>query len=189
MTEIKIALLRGINVGKAKRVAMADLRDLVAELGFSEVRTLLNSGNVVFRGDGANEEVANVIEEGIAKRLGVSAAVTVISAGELARAVAENPLLDIADNPSRLLVAVTPSAKDAARLVPLAGRDWSPEAVALGSRVAYLWCPDGVIKSALSKAVEKELGTAVTARNWNTMTKLLALAESLDVSQTREESS
>jgi len=182
MAETKIALLRGINVGKAKRVAMADLRKLVAELGYSDVQTLLNSGNIVFRGKGTNEMVAKAIEEGIAERLSVSAAVTVISAQELARSLAENPLLDLADNPSRLLVAVTSTAKDAARLAPLTKRDWSPEAFALGSRVAYLWCPDGVIKSTLSAAVNKELGAAVTARNWNTTTKLLALAESLETS-------
>ncbi|HKI87080.1 MAG TPA: DUF1697 domain-containing protein [Thermoanaerobaculia bacterium] len=181
MAEIKIALLRGINVGKAKRVAMAGLRELVADLGYSDARTLLNSGNVVFRGTGSCETAA-AIATGLVERFEISAAVTVITAEELARAVAENPLSDRADNPSRLLMAVLADAADVARLVPLAERDWNPEALALGSRVAYLWCPDGVIKSAVSKAVDKELGAAVTARNWNTMTKLLALAESLETS-------
>ncbi len=180
MSETKIALLRGINVGKAKRVAMADLRALVSDLGYTDVRTLLNSGNVVFRAGGASAEAADAIERGISRSLGVSSPVTVITARELAAAMDENPLLAVADNFSRLLVAVLAGAAAAARLVPLAARDWSPEAFALGTRVAYLWCPNGVIKSALAKAVEKELGAAVTARNWNTMTKHLALATSLD---------
>ena len=101
-----VALIRGINVGKAKRVAMADLRSLLEKLGYSEVRTLLNSGNIVF--DAAREatrEVAARIEQAMVAKLEVSARVTVLTGSEFKTVVKENTLGAVADNPSRLLVA------------------------------------------------------------------------------------
>src|SRR5262245_44497169 len=107
MANRQVALLRGINVGRAKRVAMADLRALVEGLGYTDVRTLLNSGNVVFTAArGTPAQAAARIEKALTADLGVSARVTVLTAQELADAVAENPLLKVADNDSRLLVAV-----------------------------------------------------------------------------------
>ena len=172
-----VALLRGINVGRAKRVSMADLRALFADLGYGDVRTLLNSGNVVFSGPGATLGAAARIEEALARRLGVSARVTVLTAAELATIVAGNALLEVAGDHSRLLVAVLADPADRARLEPLTEQDWAPEALALGVRVAYMWCPDGVLASRLSAAVGRLLGDAVTARNWATVTKLHALTE------------
>ena len=102
-----VALLRGINVGTAKRVAMSELRALVEELGYSDVRTLLNSGNVVFTAAKAEpREAALRIKKALEGKLGVSARVTVISDEELADVVAGNPLGKVADNPSRLLVGI-----------------------------------------------------------------------------------
>jgi uncharacterized protein (DUF1697 family) len=174
----QIALIRGINVGKAKRVAMADLRALVEDLGYGDVRTLLNSGNVVFTAPGvAPGEAAARIEEALAKRTGVSARVTVLTASELATIISENPLTEVAEDPSRLLVAVLLNQADRRRLEPLAQQDWSPEALALGTRAAYLWCPEGLLASRLPEAVGRALGDAVTTRNWATMTKLQALLE------------
>jgi uncharacterized protein (DUF1697 family) len=172
-----VGLVRGINVGNAKRVAMADLRALVAKLGYGDVRTLLNSGNIVFTGPGASaEDAAARIEAALSRRLGVSARVTVLTAAELAAAAADNPLVDIATNPSRLLVAVLANPADRSRLKSLAKQDWAPEALAIGTRVAYLWCPDGIIASRVAKAVGHVLGDAVTMRNWATCTKLIDLS-------------
>ena len=171
-----MALLRGINVGHAKRVAMADLRALMTDLGYDDVRTLLNSGNVVFGAPaGAGSDIARRIERGIIERLGISSRVTVLSAAEVATAVADNPLLDVANDPSRLFVSVLTNPMDRAKLMPLARRDWTPEALAIGARVGYIWCPAGMTKSPLSKAVGDTLGDTVTTRNWATMTKLHAL--------------
>ena len=177
-TDRQAALLRGVNVGSAKRVAMADLRALVESLGFGEVRTLLNSGNVVYSAPGvAPADAAARIAAALPERLGVSASVVALGAAELAEAVAENPLAAVADNPSRLLVAVpSDPGAIASSLAPLTESDWAPEALAVGPRVAYLWCPDGVIASALAAAVGRALGDAVTSRNWTTMVKLAALA-------------
>jgi uncharacterized protein (DUF1697 family) len=176
MAGTHVALLRGINVGRAKRVAMAELRALVEGLGYRDVRTLLNSGNVVFTAPRtAPATAAARIEAALAERLGVTARVTALSAAELAAAVAGNPLLAADRHPSRLLVAVLADPADRRLLVPLTGEDWSPEAVALGARVAYLWCPEGVLASRLPEAVGRALGDGVTTRNWATMTKLDAL--------------
>ena len=107
------ALIRGINVGKAKRVSMAELRAAVERLGFTDVKTLLNSGNVVFTAArGTPAQAAARIEKALAADLGVTARVTVLTAPELADAVTANPLLKVADNHSRLLVAVLSDPAD-----------------------------------------------------------------------------
>lgn len=172
----QVALIRGINVGKAKRVSMGDLRALVEGLGYRDVRTLLNSGNVVFTSGTSPATAAARIEEAMTRDLGVTARVTVITAAELATAIAENPLRKIADNPSRLLVAVLRTAADLSKVKPLTTQDWGAEALALGARVAYMWCPDGISVSPLSETVGRALGDGVTARNWATMLKLQAMA-------------
>ena len=172
-----IALLRGINVGKAKRVAMADLRKLVEKLGYTEVRTLLNSGNVVFKSSSADTaKAAKRIEQALVDGTGVSARVLVISAAELAAAVKENPFLKIADNPSRLLVAFLANPADLAGLKPLLKQDWGKERLAIGSRVAYFWLPEGVIDSKIFAALSRRPSNDVTTRNWATVLKLHALA-------------
>jgi len=177
MANRHVALIRGINVGRAKRVAMADLRQLVEGLGYGDVRTLLNSGNVVFTAPRAAGNAAARIEKALAADLGVPARVTVLSATELAAVVAENPLLKVASDFSRLLVAVLSNSADRTKLAPLTKQDWAPEALAVGRRVAYLWCPDGILASPLVEAVHRPLGDAVTARNWATVLKLHALAQ------------
>jgi len=173
VADTRVALLRGINVGRAKRVAMADLRALFTTLGYDDVRTLLNSGNVVFSVPKTARGDAGVrIEKAIASKLGVSSRVTVLTADEIAAAVDGNPLRRIADNPSRLLVMVLARPELRKELTALSKQSWAPEALALGARVAYLWCPDGIIKSRLMLAVSRVLGDACTARNIATMTKL-----------------
>ena len=180
MASKHVALIRGINVGRAKRVAMADLRALVEGLGYRDVATLLNSGNVVFTIPGkAPGDPGPRIEEGLANRLGVPARVIVLTGAELAAAVAGNPLFEVATDPARLLVGVLGDPADRPRIEPLEPRDWGREAFALGPRVAYLWCPEGVLASPLVAAFNRALGDAVTTRNWSTMIKLNALVEAL----------
>lgn len=172
----QVALLRGINVGRAKRVAMADLRALVEGLGYGDVRTLLNSGNVVFTARGATRgDAASRIEKALEKQLGVSARVTVITAAELASIVADNPLLEIADDPSRLLVTVLNDKRDRTRLKPMLKQDWAPDVLAIGERVAYVWCSEGILASRLAETIGRVLRDSATARNWATILKLHAL--------------
>ena len=178
MTATLVALLRGVNVGRANRVAMADLRALLEDLGYDDVRTLLNSGNAVFSVSGrAADTTAESarIEEALGSRLAIRARVIVVGSGDLADAIAESPLGEVADDPARLLVAFPSRPADLEGLAPLTNRDWAPEAVAVGSRAAYLWCPGGVAESRLSKEVSRALGDRYTARNWATVLKLEAL--------------
>jgi uncharacterized protein (DUF1697 family) len=178
MGERWVAMIRGINVGRAKRVAMADLRALVAELGYSDVRSLLNSGNIVFSAThGGSDDPAARIGDALANSLGVTARVVALRAADLASIVAGNPFSLAANSPSRLLVEFVGSGASVSQLEAIAGDDWNPEAIALGDRVAYLWCPNGVSTSRLWKAVEAAMGDKVTSRNWSTVLKLQSLAE------------
>ena len=156
---------------------MADLRALVERLGYGNVRTLLNSGNVVFTVPAADARAAARIEQALAKKTGVSARVTVISARDLALVVAKNPLLEVATDPSRLFVAFPRTPANRRLLVPLGKREWKPEQLALGPGAAYVWCPAGMIESPLMIALARQLGDGVTTRNWATVTKLHALAQ------------
>jgi uncharacterized protein (DUF1697 family) len=172
----QIALLRGINVGRAKRVAMADLRTLLTDLGYSDVTTLLNSGNVVFTAPNSTTSASAArIEAALAAELGVTSRVTVLDAAEMADVVAENALLEIADDPSRLLVVVPTNPADRRLLEPLLNQDWAPEALAVGTRAAYIWCAAGILASRLAATVGRVLGDAATTRNWATISKLHAL--------------
>jgi uncharacterized protein (DUF1697 family) len=179
MPATHVALLRGINVGTAKRVAMEDLRALMAGLGYGSVRTLLNSGNIVFTANGRGGNPAPRIEREIESRLGVASRVTVLTAAELDVAVRGNTLVKVATHPSRLMVGVLASRDDRARLEPLTRQRWREERLALGERVCYLWCPEGVIKSKLAEAVDKAVGDGITSRNWNTMQKLHGLVQAV----------
>lgn len=177
MSNRQIALIRGINVGKAKRVAMADLRAAIEDLGYTDVKTLLNSGNVVFSTRDAPGKAATRIEEVLSKTIGVPARVTVVTAEDIATAVAGNPLLDVADNPSRFFVSVLNDPADLSKLKLLTKETWDPEVLALGKRVAYVWCPSGLLESPLSQAVARALGDGVTTRNWATILKIQAAAQ------------
>lgn len=169
-----VALLRGVNVGPNKRVAMADLRALVEGLGCTAVRTLQNSGNVVFSASQSGAKgIAARMEKAMETRLGVSARVIIVSSRELAEAVAAHPLREIAVNPSRLLLGFLAEPADRAKLADIVQRNWGDERIALaGVRAVFLWMPDGVIASKLNQAVSKALGDGVTARTWATILKL-----------------
>lgn len=176
----QVAFLRGINVGRAKRVAMADLRKLLSDLGFAQVRTVLNSGNVVYEGGAvAPAEAASRIEEALVLKLGVAARVTVLSASQFAELVEQNTLAPAADA-ARLLTLVLNNPADVQRLTPLLQQSWQPEALALGRWAAYAWCPDGVLASKVVAALGVLLGDGVTSRNWATMQKLYVLLNGAD---------
>jgi uncharacterized protein (DUF1697 family) len=174
-----LALLRGINnAGNSARVAMTDLRALFESLGFGDVRTLLNSGNVVFSArEGRRGDVGARIEKALASRLGLTIPVILLSAGQVAAAVRGNPLSHVSTNPSHLLVLVPKESTALPRLKALLKERWAPEALAVGNGVAYLWCAKGVAKSPLWTAVDHALERTGTARNIATLTKALALIE------------
>ena len=173
-----IALIRGINVGRGKRVSMTDLRRLVTDLGHTHVRTLLNSGNVLFESKRPNTaKLSAGIEAAITAKCGFSAMVTVITALELASIINENPLLNVAKDHSRHLVAFVVHPKLLAPLRPMLKETWTPDALAIGSRAAYLWCSSGILDSKLNLAFVRKAGASATTRNWATVLKLQAASQ------------
>lgn len=176
MAATYVALLRGINVGKAKRVAMADLREVIQSLGYANARTLLNSGNAVFDAPRAlRKDAAEALRLALLEKTGVSSRFTLRAADELGAIVKANPLLDVATDHTRLFAAFVIDPADMARVKPLAKQGWKPEAVAIGPGVVYIWCPNGLLESKATVAVGKALGEGVTIRNWATVMKLVRL--------------
>ena len=172
-----IALLRGINVGKAKRIPMADLRDLLTDLGYRDVATILNSGNAVFRAaKGTPAAHAAEIAHAISTRLKIEVPVIVKSARDLAAIVSENPLAETALDHSRLLVAFVQDRKALSSLAAIAPLAVSPELFAVGKNAAYLDCVNGILGSKAGEALIGRSGTVITTRNWATVLKLHALA-------------
>ncbi len=173
-----VALFRGINVGKAKRIAMADLRALLTKLGFKDVATLLNSGNAVFTAPGEPAAgLAARIRAAVAKQLGVDACVIVKSEKDIAAAIQGNELGKVAADPSRLLIAFTADAKALAAVKSIAAADWGAEQVRVGKHAAYLWCANGILESKAAVALLKGLENEGTTRNWATLTKIHALMQ------------
>jgi uncharacterized protein (DUF1697 family) len=172
---VHVALLRAINVGGRKPIVMAELRDLMTELGFVGVRSLLQTGNLVFRSNKpAGAEIEGVLEEKAAQRLDLRTDFLVRTEEEWKRIVANNPFPDAAKRDAAHLVVMflkrAPSAKD---LEALEAAITGPEIVRADGRQAYIVYPAGIGRSRLTNAlVEKKLGTRGTARNWNTILKL-----------------
>jgi uncharacterized protein (DUF1697 family) len=171
-----VALFRGINVGKAKRIAMADLRALLAKLGYTDVQTLLNSGNAVFTGDAAPAaKHADRIRQAVLKKTGVDALVIIKSAKDMSGIISGNELGPEADDHSRLLVALCNDAKALAAVKKLASQPWGNEKLHVGKHAAYLWCANGILESKAAVALLKGLEGSGTTRNWATLNKIHAL--------------
>jgi uncharacterized protein (DUF1697 family) len=166
-----IALLRGVNVGGNKMIAMSDLRERAERLGLRDARTLLQSGNLVFRSNKSPAQLEKLLEKELE-----GTSVFVRTPEEWGAAIAANPFPEEAKrDPGHLLVMFLKEARDAEVLTPaIVGRE-----IARGNgRHIYLYYPDGAGRSKLTNAlIEKKLGTRGTARNWNTVTKLAALTE------------
>jgi len=174
----QIALLRGINLGARRRVAMADLRDLIETDGHSDVRTLLQSGNAVFVPATPPAQTASSLERAIARELGFEVRVLIRTRSELGKVVAANPLGDVATDPKKLIVTFLSAKPRKAALSDVDRADYEPERFELRGREIYSWHPGGTQPSKLTKNfADERLGVTTTARNWNTVTKLLELAK------------
>lgn len=172
-----VALLRGINLGRSRRVAMADLRELLEGLGYEDVRTHLQSGNAVLTTGDSSASVAAAIEAGMAERFGIEVGVVVRTTEQLAAIVAADPLGEVADDPARRMVVFLPASADRAALRALQEQDFGDERLELAGREVYAWCPGGVGRSPLMAALGKETAApGGTARNWRTVTALAEMA-------------
>ena len=179
-----VALLRGVNVGKAKRVPMAELRALLSDLGYTSVATLQNSGNAVFRAlRSTPAKLAKSIAAAISARLDVEVPVIVVSASDLSAIIAENPIEAATEHHPRFLVAFVPDEKALSSLATIEQLVVPPERFAVGKHAAYLLGANGILESKAGEALLGKAGKSVTTRNWATVLKLKALA----AARTRED--
>ncbi len=173
-----VALLRGINVGGRKKVAMGDLRDALRSLGYGDVETYLQSGNAIFAApdrDPGPDRLARDVEQALRSRLETDVKVLVRTGDELASVVEANPFPGAASEPSRLHVAFLSAAPDEDRAATIDAARFEPDQFRIGERAVYLWYPNGAGRSKLTNdLLERKLGVTATSRNWNTV---LALRE------------
>jgi uncharacterized protein (DUF1697 family) len=175
-----IALLRAVNVGGRGRVAMKELREALTAIGLRDVVTLLQSGNVVFRGGASGAAALETrIARAVESRLGVRSEIFVRSAREWEGIVDRNPFpREAADDPGRMTLGLLAAAPPRAALLALRRSIRGRESIEVKGREAYIHYPDGQGQSRFTTAViERGLGTRITVRNWNTVRKLLALAQ------------
>jgi uncharacterized protein (DUF1697 family) len=176
-----VALLRGVNVGKGNRVPMEALRDLLAGLGYTRIKTLLNSGNAVFHAtDVSGLQHAQAIAGALSTRLAVNVPVIVKSATQLGAIVDENPFAATVVEPSRLLVAFTQDEQSLVGLKGIEATVLPPEGFVVGKHAAYLNCANGILASKAAEALLGHSGKAATTRNLATTLKLHALASNND---------
>ena len=173
-----IVLLRGINLGARNRVSMPELREALEDAGYDDVRTYLQSGNVVLTSSASAKKLASECEHVIADRFGLEIDVVVRTRNELAKVVERNPLGRVAKDPKRYQVSFLASKPSAKLVRKVADAAVPPEELISIGRELYAWHPTGVARSKLwAQLGGKGLGVTATTRNWTTVTKLLELAD------------
>lgn len=180
--DTRIALLRGVNVG-GRSLPMAELREDLAALGFEDVRTYIQSGNVVFRDPDPADAAATAarIADAIENRHEFRPRVLVLSADRFRAALDTNPFPDAEAAPRTLhLFFLAEEARDEADLEALEALSTDTERFHLGDRVFYLHAPDGFGRSKLAAKAESLLGVPATARNWRTASRLRKMIEEMD---------
>lgn len=173
-----IALFRAVNVG-GRKATSAELRALAEELGLADARTLLQSGNLVFRSARAGAELEAEIERAFVGRFGFASDVLTRTSAEWRAALAANPHAEMAErDPSHLVVVALKSAPGSDAVAALQAAIQGPETVAAAGRELFIAYPAGIGDSKLTNIViERRLGVRGTVRNWNTATKLAAILE------------
>jgi uncharacterized protein (DUF1697 family) len=175
-------MLRGVNVGGNAIVSMDGLKQLYESLGFSDVRTLLNSGNVLFRSNLKDRaRLARRLVQEVERRFDRQVEILLRTVPELKMLVERGPALTERQEPSKLLVMFLTGVPDKKAQAALLKAHRGPELVEIRGPEIYLYYPDGVGRSKLTNAfIEAQLGLAGTARNWNTIRKLIEAGEALD---------
>ena len=168
MSDVTIALLRGINVGGRNKLKMQALRDLLTGLGAHDVKTYIQSGNVVFRGDVTADDISTAIGEAH----GFTPNVHLIKADEFQTAITNNPFSEADDEPKILFLYFLDSVPAEPNWDLLTPRQKPNERIELIGNVVYLHSPDGMSKSKIADKVERAMGVSATARNWRTVNKI-----------------
>ena len=175
-------MLRAVNVGGNSQLRMEALKALFESLGLRDVRTLLNSGNVLFRSSVTDRaSLAKRIMQEIERRFELRVEVLLRTLEELRMLVERGPVLSERQDPSKLLVMFLDGVPDKKAQAALLKAHKGPELIEIRGPEIYLYYPNGVGRSKLTNAfIEAELGRAGTARNWNTLRKLIEAGEALD---------
>jgi uncharacterized protein (DUF1697 family) len=175
------AFLRGVNLGPSRRLPMAELRTALEEAGFEGARTILQSGNIVVRSSKSAAAVEREIEAVVQERFGLRSDVLVRTEKQLADIVDGDPYDGNADHGSRYFVMFLPKKPSKAALGPFEDGDWGIDSFKVKGRELYIWCPEGMRDSRLIKELHKpgRIADTFTMRNWNTVTKTLAVAREL----------
>jgi len=174
---VHVAMLRGINLGAHRRVPMADLRTLLTEAGYEDVRTYVQSGNIVLRSPAKPAQVERELQTLISERFGFDVPVVARSRAQLAAVVKANPLGEAADDPKHYQVSFLAEKPPAHLVRRMQERAVESERIVARGREIYAWHPEGVARSKLWNALAgKDLGVTATARNWTTVTTLLDMA-------------
>ncbi len=154
---------------------MAELRRVLGERGYFDVATILQSGNVLLTSDSSAVELTDAMEQLLADDFGVPVRCVVRTAEQVRAVLDEDPLAAIAADPARYLVSFLSAEPASAAVTALLAEDFTPEVLAMRGSEAYVWTPDGAQAMKLSNIyLEKRLGVAATARNWNTVRKIVA---------------
>jgi uncharacterized protein (DUF1697 family) len=175
---MNVALLRSINLGSHKKVAMDDLREVFSELGFSDVRSFLQTGNVIFRSQSrTTANLERLLETEVDQRLALQTAFFVRTGDEWKSVVSHNPFREEARrDPAHLVVVFLKDASDANQVKALQAAITGRERVAAHGKQAYIVYPDGIGRSRVtSSLIERKLATRGTGRNWNTVLKIADL--------------
>ena len=174
---VHVAMLRGINIGGRRRVPMAELRTLLSDAGYEDVRTYVQSGNIVLTSSAKAAEVEGDLRTLICERFGFDVPVVVRSRTQLKRVIELDPIDDAADDPKRYQVTFLAGKLPADVATRLQERMIESERFVVRGREIYTWHPEGVARSKLAGAIaDKGLGVTATARNWTTVTTLLEMA-------------
>ena len=172
-----IVFLRGINVGGSRRIKMADLRSALSKAGIADPRTLLQSGNLVFQSNGDERSVIDIVETTIETTFGFGTTAIVRTAAQMTQILEDHPFSASQVADSRFahvgFCRGAPSRQGFSTLLEL---HEGPEELVLGDREVFVYYPEGSGRSKITNAaLERHLETAVTSRNWNTLTKIAAL--------------
>jgi uncharacterized protein (DUF1697 family) len=177
-----VSMLRAVNVGGTSRIKMEPLRAAYEGLGFKDVRTLLQSGNVLFRSSVRDpRQLAKRIKQELERKFGLQIEVVIRTLPELERIFERGPVLSPRADPAKLLVMFLAGAPDAPGQARLVKAHKGPEMLEVRGPEVYLYYPEGVGRSKLTTAVlESHLGAVGTARNWNTLTKLVEVGREIE---------
>ena len=172
---VYVAFLRGVNLGPTNKVSMPELRAMAEDLGYSDVTTYINSGNLIFVSAKKAADLEREIASGLQKRFGTSIDVAVRTPAQLRKILADNPYPD--GSPSQVTVAFLTKAAPAAAKEKVAAMATEAEPFTFAGSEVYVHYSNGIGKSKLAERFSSVIGVSSTVRNINTVTKILALCE------------